>query len=272
MTEVTTAFKRELARVAKVTKLAESEWGDEAWSNLIITLTQDTIDDAHAQNEKLHRLLFADTQKAFNLTQTDFRVTQRPRKKRLSRVAEKYSDQRVGRENYFKVVSDLLAVRVVCRVTQIPSVVSHLAASVVAMGGIVHVRGESEEHPFGSCWGGDGKFTDITQHVYVFLEEVGYPVEVKIGHAFAVYTFDLDSSCRQSPRSKHVDFWAMTFYFAVKEYLLRRANGVGVGDVVDADDEVETESTLRLKAKELYRGNVPAALDVILTDIFAAPK
>ena len=97
----------------------------------------------------------------------------------------------------------------------------------------------------------DKKFTDITQYLYVFIEKVGYPIEVQIGHEFASHTFKIDSALRDNPNCGKVDLWSKNFYGDVKNLILAKAN----------------INYMLAKAEKIHPNNVPEELQEILNKL-----
>jgi hypothetical protein len=225
--------------------LSESNWKSPGWQKLAEKVSQDDLNDAFNQHG-IVRAIFADLGE----------ITQRNCKS-LVRVQKKLTEQAPGRENFFKVVSDFVAVRVPCEVVEIPGKIDCLRRALLKNGnnGLMHVRGSSDERPYGFCFSSDKKFTDITQYVYVFLDKVGYPIEFQIGHPFAAHTFSIDSALRDDPTCGKIDLWKDNFYSDVKKRILDKAN----------DEAASTSMPVLLaKADELHHGNIPKELSDIL--------
>ena len=238
-------FRGSIAKTVGELSLAESNWKLPEWQKLYPTISQEVLNDAFSQHGTV-RGMFADIGE----------LTQRSCKS-FARVQKKMTEQYPGRENYFKVVSDFVAVRVPCEVTEIQAKIDRIKEIVLENKGAMHVRGSSAERPYGFCMGPDKKFTDITQYVYVFLEKVGYPIEFQIGHPFAAHTFTIDSALRDNPTCGKVDLWKNDFYTDVKKYLLAKANG-----------EVPTpKEGILAKAAALHDQKIPQELEVILNKI-----
>jgi hypothetical protein len=236
-------FRGCLATTVKELSLAESNWKAAGWQKLWGGISQEILKDAFNQHDTVHSL-FA----------TVGAITQRSPKP-LARVQKKMTEQTPGRENFFKVVSDFVAARVSCEVTEIQAKIDRIREIVLANGGVIHIRGSSSERPYGFYLGPDKKYTDITQFVYVFLEKVGYPIEFQIGHPFAHHTFTIDSALRDDPTCGKVDLWKNNFYNDVKKYLLDQANGQAPA----AKDD------LLAKAAALHDQKTPQELNAILS-------
>jgi hypothetical protein len=167
------------------------------------------------------------------------------------------TEQLLGKENYFKVVSDFVAVRIHCNVNEIQQKIDRIREIVLANNGQMHVRGSSDERPYGFFMNTEKKYIDITQYVYVFLEKVGYPIEFQIGHEFASHTFTIDSALRDNPSCGKIDLWSQNFYTDVKHYILNKANGI----------EPESKIQIQAKVREIHQNHVPENLQIILNQI-----
>jgi hypothetical protein len=236
------AFKNTLSSTVKELTLSEANWKHESWKNSWECINQDCLNDAFAQHATL-RALFASVGE----------MTER-QCKHLARVQKKMTEQAPGRENYFKVVGDLVAVRLHCDVSEITKKIDLIREIVLQNGGQFHIRGASEARPYGFCLNADNKFSDITQYAYAYLEQIGYPIELQIGHPFASHTFSIDSALRDDPKCGKVDLWNDNFYVEVKAYLLAKANQESCGD----------KQALLEKAKKIHAGNVPTELQELL--------
>jgi hypothetical protein len=245
MCSATVSFRDSLATTVKALTLDESKWKSEDWKPTWNGINQEVLNDAFNQHG-IVRTLFSDLGE----------ITQRNCKS-IARVEKKMTEQSTGRENYFKVVSDFVAVRVPCEVTEIQGKIDRIREIVLANGGIMHVRGSSNERPYGFFMTPEKKYADITQYVYVFLDKVGYPLELQIGHKFASHTFTIDSALRDNPTCGKVDLWKNNFYGDVKKHILDKANG----------EQVASKEALITKAKDLHQGNIPEDLAQILSKI-----
>lgn len=209
-------FKNSLKQTIQKNTLNASNWKADSWRLLIQYVNQDILNDAFAQHDKLKNM--------FGSIGTIV-----PRKcKQMSRIGQKTDEVRERGGEYFKVLSDFIAGRNHCEITAIPDKIDKIREIVKNHNGTVYVRGESEERPYGFCMDKDKKFTDITQYAYVYVGEIGYPVELQIGHEFASYTFTNDSALRDNPECGAVDLWKDGYYNMVKTYLLNKANGVPI--------------------------------------------
>lgn len=237
-------FKANMTEVVRQTTLNESNWRSENWSNLWKDVDQNILNDAFEQHGTVQSIF----QEIGEII---------PRKcKSIARVEKKMTEQPNGRENYFKVLSDFVAVRIHCDVNQLPAKIDRIREIVLANDSQMHVRGSSTERPYGFCTNPQTKeFTDITQYVYIFIEKIGYPVEIQIGHEFASHTFTIDSALRDDKTCGKVDLWNQNFYSEVKNYILEKAN--------DSSKPVD-KSGIQNKAAAIHEDNVPADLQMIL--------
>jgi len=64
--------------------------------------------------------------------------------------------------------------------------------------GQICIRGSSDELPYGSFMNSKGEFVDIVQFIYIFIEKIGYPVEIQIGNKFDAYAFSVNSDLREN--------------------------------------------------------------------------
>lgn len=238
-------FRECLTSIVNSLTLNELQWKSKEWKDIGEMATQNVLNDAFAQHERV-RSIFADIGE----------IVQRNCKS-IARVEQKMTEQAPGRENYFKVVSDFVAVRVPCEVNEIPGKIDRIRERVQANNGQMHVRGSSAERPYGFCMAPNKKYTDITQYVYVFMERVGYPIEFQIGHKFASHTFTIDSALRDNKECGKVDLWNQDFYSDVKKFLLDKANGENPG----------AKEAIQAKAEEIHQGKVPKELQDILNEL-----
>ncbi len=95
------------------------------------------------------------------------------------------------------------------------------------------------------------------QYVFVFLERLGYPIELQIGHKFAFYTFAENSALRDSKEHGEVSLRRKNFYNAVLGYILDKCNGI----------TATLQNDIQNQAKELYQNNIPEKLQVILNNL-----
>lgn len=240
------SFKDCLADVINQTTLHEANWRSENWKKTWSNINQEVLTDAFEKHEIIHSI-FSDIGD----------ITPRPICKSISRAEKKMSEQAPGRENFFKVVSDFVAGRIHCNVNEIQSKIDRIREIVLANNGQIHIKGSSNERPFGFFMDADKKYTDITQYVYVFLEKIGYPIEFQIGHEFASHTFTIDSALRDNPSCGKIDLWNKNFYGDVKSYILNKANG----------EEPGSKAPIQAKVEEIHQNNVPNDLQIILDKI-----
>ena len=238
-------FKDNLIHVINQTTLNESNWCNENWKQLWSAINQEILVDAF-EKHSLVQSIFSDVGEI---------VTRKC--KSLPRVMKKMTEQGPGRESYFKVFSDLVAGRIYCNVNEIQAKIDRIREIVLANNGQMHIRGSSSEHPYGFFINSDKKYTDITQYVYVFLKEVGYPIEFQIGHEFASHAFSINSALRDNPKCEKVDLRSKNFYEDVKNYILNKAN----------NREPEPKVNIQAKAEEIHQNNVPKDLQKILDSI-----
>jgi len=169
----------------------------------------------------------------------------------MARIEKKTQSLSPG--NY-KVLSDFVAVRLNCKLEEIASKIEIIRAIVLEKGGSLYVR-RSWLSPDQAAFHDGKKFTDITQYVYAYLPEVGYPIEFQIGHIFAAHTFTMDSALRDNPACGKVDLWTDNFYKRVKAYILEKANGQETTDSLDA---------IQTLAQHIHNGQTPRELQLIL--------
>ncbi len=233
-------FRSMLRNTVLNESLNASNWKSNSWKELADNLNQEILNDAFSQMENASIIL----QPVGTLI---------PRKcKQMTRITKKINEvgQRGG--EYFKVLSDLVAGRIHCDVTEIPTKIDMINNIVNERNGLIYIRGDL---PYGFCMKGD-QFTDITQYVYVYLDDVHYPIELQIGHEFASHTFTIDSALRDNPNCGLTDLWSGGFYNEVKQYILDKANGkpIAAGRKYDIFE----------KANDLHKYNVPDDLKIIL--------
>jgi hypothetical protein len=216
-----------------------NNWKDPRWKDLALRIDQATCDHAHSKGT-IVASIFAPVGD----------VIIRPPKK-MSRLFVKITEVEARGGEYFKVVCDLIACRIFCRVDQIPERVQQIRKIVDTFEGLTYVRGENAS---GYSSMQDGKMIDITQYIYVYIEEIGYPLEMQIGHEFAAYTFAIDSRIRDGEKGL-VDLWSGGCYDKVKKYLLNHANKVlQPGAYYDLMDSIWG----------LHKGELPADLRGII--------
>lgn len=239
-------FKQQLKENIHNHTLHADGWKSECWKDLIENITQDILDDAWSKHEIVQQLF-----------ETIGKIV--PRKcKQLSRIIKKTDEVSKRGGEYFKVICDFVACRINCKVTDIPLKIDMIRDIVKSMNGVVYVRGESFEYPYGFCFR-DGIYKDITQYVYVYIDDIGYPLEIQIGHEFASHTFTIDSALRDDPSCGLVDLWRCNFYDMVKVYILNKSNGITISDV-SFYDIIET-------CNSMFNNNIPDNLRSILRNI-----
>lgn len=227
-------FKNELSNVIEELSLSESFWNSLKWKSLFPFINQEVLTDAFEKHDII-RSMFP---KLDIITRNC---------KSITRVEKKMTEQRLNRENYFKVVSDFIAVRVNCDVDQIREKIGYVKWITNLNGGDILIRGQSSNQPNGGFM--NSKFVDITQYVYVYLKEIGYVIEFQIGHEFASHTFAIDSALRDNPNCGKIDLWDDGLYDDVKTYLLNEANG----DINNRD----AKSNILIKANDIHQNNIP---------------
>jgi hypothetical protein len=237
------SFQECLLEVVNQNTLNQENWRSENWQKPWPLIDQEVLNDAFGKHD-LIQSLFVDLGEII------------PRNcKSLARVNQKKTEQKYV--NYFKVVSDLVAGRVHCNVNEIQSKIDCIRKVVLENNGQMHIKGSSNECPYGSFMNADKKFTDIAQYVYVFMEKVGYPIEFQIGHEFASHTFTIDSALRDNRDCGKVDLWDKDFYAKVKNYILAKANTQNPG----------SKEEINSICAEIHKDNVPSELQQILEKI-----
>jgi hypothetical protein len=198
-------FKTCVKNVVGSLGLGSQNWDNPKWRDTWQFLNQNVCNDAFDQ---LTTNLLPIFEKELGSENIEKRLC-----KTIKRLKEK--EEQKSRGIFFKVVSDLMAFRVLCSVKEIASKIAIIERIVKAKNGLMYIR-DSENN------GGRYVCNDITQYVYVYFEEIGYPVEIQIGHPFAAFTFQVDSYLRDNPaeRGKVVDLWTDDFYNLVKSFIL----------------------------------------------------
>jgi hypothetical protein len=226
-------MEAQLSDIINKVGLDESNWGNAEWKSLYEHITQDTLNDAF----NTHNVL----QKTFPELEMITRKC-----KSLKRVNKKMEEQNPYKINYFKVISDFIAVRIHCQVNQIKDKLDYITNIVNSYeGSKIYIRGSSIDQP-------SGKYNDITQYAYVYMQEIGYIVEFQIGHEFAAYTFTTDSEIRDNPNCGEIDLWTDGFYNDVKKYILQDNN-----DLITKNDILQ-------KAEKIHNNIIPTDLLSIL--------
>lgn len=238
-------YRNKLSTEVNQLTLHESNWKSVAWKKTWEGINQEILNDAFNQHD---------------LVKATFKSvgTIEPRKcKSITRVEKKMTEQAPGRENFFKVVSDFVAGRIYCNVNEIQEKIDTIRNIVLAEKGQIHVRWSSDEQPYGSFIKANKQYADITQYVYVFIEKIGYPIELQIGHKLAAHTFTIDSAIRDNKECGLVDLWNKNFYLDARQYILDKANGVNPG----------SKEAILAKAAEIHQGDIPDDLQTILDAI-----
>ena len=243
MTTAVNSFKGQIAKTIQELTLHESGWGSTEWIKLYSPVNQEVLKEASTMHSQVRPLLD-------NIGP----YTERPCKS-IERVRIKMGEKNL---NHFRPLCDFLAIRVNCDVTEIQGKIDRIRQTVLDHNGKMHVRGAKEDRPYGSFMDQNRKYEDITQYVYVYFPEVGYPLEIQVGHPFAAHTFKIDSMIRDDKNCGAVDLWDKGFYQDVKQYILDKANGV---------ESTFTKEMLQAKALDIHSGEIPAGLQVILNKI-----
>lgn len=217
--------------------LSQDNWSDPEWTKLFPLISQDTLDDAKSK--------FGYFSSVFR-----FAFLVRPVKS-IERVQKKMTEQSHDYKNYFKVVSDFLAFRIECDLSEMKMAIDTILSN-LDKDDIVYVRGSTQEHRYGCIR--DSKYVDIVQYIYVYIKSVGYIVEIQVGHPFATYTFTVDSYIRDHPRENVIDLWTDGFYDLVKQYLINQANGLNV----------ISKDKVMLAAMKIHNDDIPEELMIIL--------
>ena len=189
-------------------------WGMDFWKKLSTDIDQKILDNAFDQHEKLEHIF------------PNLEIVQR-KPKQMSRIGTKYNGIANGSREFFKTVCDFIAGRINCKVENIEDIIEYIENIVRQRDGSIYIRGFSTENPYGS-YKQEDEYKDITQYIYVYIKEIGYIVELQIGHEFASCTFTIDSILRDSPDCGLVDLWKDDFYMTVKNFILDNANGRNV--------------------------------------------
>lgn len=232
-------FKAGLHDVIHKCTLNEANWTNPLWE---LTPTQEMLNDAYAQQGVVRKIF------------DGIDLILRPGPKSIDRVNQKIAEERV-KQRFFRPLSDWIAFRIHHNsLLEIKATIGKIQRIVAEHQGYMWIRGQSEACPYGSHW--DGKsFQDITQYGYVFLPEVGYLIELQIGHPFASFTFARDSLLRDNPQCGEVDLWKDGFYNDVKQHILDLANG--------KEPSLSKEKLVE-KAQRIHGGKIPADLETIL--------
>lgn len=242
-------MNRWLYRLSEIAPQFLARPGNLVWKELAEKVNQEILDDAY-NRIPLVQSIYSSIGSTFGLEARTKKQQYRIEKK-LGEVSRRDSCD----QQYFKVVSDFIAFRVSCEVSDIPNVVSEIINISKNHGGTVWLKGNCQGDECDNC---DVRhFTDIVQYVYVYIPQVEYVTEFQVGHPFAAYVFKLDSATRDNPaiRAHIVDLWQNNVYGIVKTYLLAQANNcVTNGMKYDALDAVH----------QAHEGNVPEELKRII--------
>lgn len=192
------SFKDSLLIAASETDFLQKNWNSKCWKNSWKELSEDDLVDAFERHN--------DVQSIFSALGT---IVPRE-KKSLNRAVKKMGEQFAGSENYFKVVADLVAFRIFCKVEEILPIILELKDIVAGEKGQVCVKNSTLDNPNGPFIDKEGKYRDIFQHVYVFIKGVGYPIEFQIGHELMSQRFSMGTNVR--------------IYSEIKKQILAKAN------------------------------------------------
>ena len=204
-------FKSNLKNTIHNETLNSANWKNESWKLIVPDINQEILNDAFNQHSKISEL-FKNVGEII------------PRKcKQMGRIVKKTSEISNRGGEYFKIFSDFVAGRIHCNVNEIPVKLDIIKQVTKNHNGCYYIKGETTETPYGFCEK-NGVFLDVTQYIYVYLEEIGYPIEFQIGHKFASLTFYIDSSLRDNKECGLTDLWTDNFYGMVKTYILNKAN------------------------------------------------
>jgi hypothetical protein len=237
-------FKKQLNDVIACVTLHESNWNSEKWKSLYELINQEVLTVAFEKHD-LVKLTFP---KLDMITRNC---------KSIKRVEKKMTEQPPSRENYFKVISDFIAVRIHCDIGQIANKIDYIKQIVSLDGGEIRIRSSTLDRPYGSYM--NSEFVDIVQYVYVYLVQIGYVIEFQICHEFSSHTFAIDSALRDNPQCGKIDLWNEDFYDNVKAYILNKANGKFNDD--------NAKNNILIKANKIHLNNVPDDLVNILNKL-----
>ncbi|MBA3285137.1 MAG: hypothetical protein H0U27_08780 [Nitrosopumilus sp.] len=207
-------FKDCLLDVVNKNGINQSNWGSTDWIESFNFIDQNVLNDAFNKHALINEIFKGIGDTVQRKCKTNARVQ--------IKMEEK---QRVGSENYFKVVSDFAALRIHCNLNEIMGKIDFIKKIVLENNGQMFIRDSWDHARPISFIDSTGKFQDITQYVYVFLKEVGYPIEIQMGHQFASHTFTIDSALRDNKECGEVDLWSKDFYSKVSKYIKDKANG-----------------------------------------------
>ncbi len=236
------AFKADVKAVVAEQGLHVSNWKNGSYRTLSYQANREILEDAFKQ-QGLLKDIFSPLSLIFERSC-----------KTVARLEAKRCEVEKRGGEHFKVVSDFVAARVPCKVREMADKIDCIRKIVRERNGLIYVRGETQEQPHGSFKKGTS-FSDIVQFVYVYLEEIGYPIEFQVGHPFAFHTFTIDSKLRDDPQCGLVDLWKEDFYTKVRSAILNPTNK-------NLFDEIEQI------AKGLHQGEIPQELNKLLINIF----
>jgi len=238
------SFKNNLDNIVKEISLNELNWKSEKWESLFVFINQEILTDAFEKHE-LVKSIFPEINDI---------ITRKC--KTIARVEKKMKEQM----DYFKVISDFLAVRLHCDVNQIKDKIDYIKTIVSLNKGYFHIRGSSIERPYGFFLDSNCNFKDIVQYMYIYLEQIGYIIEFQIGSEFATETFKIDSSLRDDPNCGKVDLWTKDFYADVKTFILNKSNNIEFNNI-------EAKNNIFIKANDIHQNNIPDNLLFILNKL-----
>lgn len=219
-------FSTYLRHVVSATAMKEDTWCFVVWKEAAESVTQADLDLAHSKAVLVKERL------------SSLGITSQRKAKSLERVKEKILE-RAQSGDYFKSVNDFIAFRVACDVGEIDeklTIIEKLDNCVSC------VR---------KCWS-----KDIVQYVYLYFEDIGFIVELQIGHPLALYTFEMDSLRRVG--GSQVDLWENDFYSTTKDYIL---------SLVDKTIPSCTKEEILEKARTIHNGTIPERLLSILNEL-----
>lgn len=199
----------------KLLKLAKNYFNDITninWLELSDHITEDVLYDAHSKEDEIIKIL-------------DIYMMSRGVKKSMAKITKKQHNHNEDPHRGFMINSDLLAFRLSCQPDEIEINVSNIATIVYAHGGYVNIRGTIKNT--------ESMIIDIIQTIYIYLPQIGYIVEIQVGHPFAFYSSTLntilqDKKDNQEDVSKMLDLWAYgpdenwtdCFYIQVRNKIL----------------------------------------------------
>lgn len=243
-------FKSVIAVVVEKYGLREENWTEPAWKSTYALIDQNVLD--HAFNDK---------RKAVETIFSGLGVVSRPSSKSLTRVRVKQEDgkyrkkiENVVIDNYFRPISDFLAMRIDCQLSEMENKIVNILLRVSSEGGWCCLRGQKEKQPFGSYKSKDNSYSAIQQYAYVFFRHIGYPIEIQINHEFATYAFTVDTENREKKPPQQPIFdtdWGQE----IKKYILDKANKKNV--------ENDKKEIMR-KVHQAHPQGIPTKLNEII--------